>query len=724
MKSHSTIQQTIRYSRGINKHDNQPVQMEAADFWAFKQAIITDRSHVKGTTYFTGPLSFGPHDRPEDYPNAGHYRLATHHQPRRFIAMDFDGFSSPEVFTDVFENLKDFCGFGYTTWSHTAEKPRARAVFELSREVTRVEGIALGRALDRLLESVFGDDAVTLDKSVYKNEQPVYSPGPDALIFHFSGKVIDVDDLQNRFPDPIPEPYDAMDTSESVTDGVVTAQSYAKVTLDSLVRILGMIDCNHEPTWFAVCNALSRVYGEAGRGVFQRFSSGEFSGTACAKYNPREADEKFTRAIRELSGKPNGYGVRHLIGLSGLRMDQVDFEMPLVQLVEAGMPTLQLAFPSLNKNNKPLQVSENLDAVLAANSITVRYNQISKTSEVLVPGLFCVLDETDNTALNSVTDYALRAGMTPSRIPEMLSALAAQRPYCPVQAYINSASWDGISRFAQFTGQIACGNTAFALLLWRKWLIQAVAAVFEHKGISNAGVLALTGAQGVGKTLLFKDLTSGVPAVFLEGQTLNPADKDSVMSTVSHWVVELGELDSTFRKADLAQLKAFITKSQDTLRRPYARKDSTFPRRTVFAGTVNDSEFLHDPTGNRRFWPIDVRSITRDMSIDYQQLWAEVKTWYDAGEKWYLDQTETDKLRQYSETFLVNDPDVEVLLAKFRFAGCPKWVDRKMIDICVAIGIEKPTKAQTMRLADAIRRHNGGQLPRVSNGVKYHYVPA
>ena len=724
MKTRYTIQQTIRYSRGINKLDNQPVQMEAADFEAFEQAIFADRSPMKGTTYFTGPLSFGPHDRPEDYPNAAHYRLATHHQPRRFMAMDFDGFSSPEVFADVFDNLKAFRGFGYTTWSHTDENPRARAVFELSREVTRVEGIALGRALDRLLESVFGDGAVTLDKCVYQNEQPVYSPGPDALIFRFSGKVIDVDDLLNRFPDPIPEPYDAMDTSESVTDGVVTAQSYAKVTLDSLVRILGMIDCNHEPTWFAVCNALSRVYGEVGRGVFQRFSSGEFSGTACAKYNPREADVKFTRAIRELSGKPNGYGVRHLIRLSGLRMDQVEFEMPLVQLVQAGIPTSQVAFPSLNKNNKPLQVSENLDAVLAANSITVRYNQISKSSEVLVPGLFCVLDETDNTALNSVTDYALRAGMTPSRIPEILSALAAQRPYCPVQAYINSASWDGISRFAQFTGQIACGNTAFALLLWRKWLIQAVAAVFEHKGISNAGVLALTGAQGVGKTLLFKDLTSGVPAVFLEGQTLNPADKDSVMSTVSHWVVELGELDSTFRKADLAQLKAFITKSQDTLRRPYARKDSTFPRRTVFAGTVNDSEFLHDPTGNRRFWPIDVRSITRDMSIDYQQLWAEVKSWYDAGEKWYLDQTETDKLRQYSETFLVNDPDVEALLAKFSFAGCAKWVDRKMQDICVDIGIERPTKAQTMRLADAIRRHNGGQRPRESNGVKYHYVPA
>jgi len=724
MKSRPPIHQTIRYSRGVNKHDNQPVQMQSSDFDAFEQAILADRSPAKGTTYFTGPLSFGPHDRPEDYPHEGHYRLATHHQSRRFIALDFDGFSRPEVFTEVFDNLKALRGFGYTTWSHTEESPRARAVFELSREVTRVEGIALGRALSRLLESVFGTGAVTLDKSVYQNEQPVYSPGPDAQVFQFSGRVINVDDLLSRFPDPMPDPFDAVETGTDGIDVFATAQSYARVTLDSLIKILGMIDCNDEPTWFAVCNALARVYGEAGRAVFQRFSSGEFSGTPCEKYNPHEADAKFTRAIRELSGKPNGYGVRHLIRLSGLRLDQVEFETPIVQSVQTGALTTQVVFPSVGKNNKPLQVSENLDAVLTANSITVRYNQISKSSEVLVPGLSCVLDESDNTALNSVTDYALRAGMTPARIPEMLSALASQRPYCPVQTYITSAPWDGISRFAQFSGQITCSNPPFAFLLLRKWLIQAIAAVFEHKGIANAGVLALTGAQGVGKTLLFKDLTSGVPAVFLEGQTLNPADKDSVMSTVSHWVVELGELDSTFRKADLAQLKAFITKSQDTLRRPYARKDSTFPRRTVFAGTVNDSEFLHDPTGNRRFWPIDVHAINRDTSIDYQQLWAEVKTWYDAGEKWYLDQTETNMLRQYSETFIVNDPDVEALLARYTFAGCTKWVDKKMQDICDDIGIERPTRSQTMRIAEAIRRHNGGQRPRLSNGVKYHYVPA
>ena len=46
-----------------------------------------------------------------------------------------------------------------------------------------------------------------------------------------------------------------------------------------------------------------------------------------------------------------------------------------------------------------------------------------------------------------------------------------------------------------------------------------------------------------------------------------------------------------------------------------------------------------------------------------------------------------------------------------------------MKDICIDISIDKPTKPQTMRLAAAIKKYNGGRLPRESNGLKYHYVP-
>jgi putative DNA primase/helicase len=383
-----------------------------------------------------------------------------------------------------------------------------------------------------------------------------------------------------------------------------------------------------------------------------------------------------------------------------------------------------ISFKIIGKNRRPLQVTENLHAVLTHHSTQVRYNQVSKRCEVIIPGLTCILDEVDNTALTSVTDLAIKAGLSSARIPEMVEALASQSPYCPVQTYIESVPWDGIGRFSQFANQIQCDNPKFAAMLFKKWLIQAVGAVYEPEGIVNAGVIVLTGMQGVGKTRLFADLTSGVSHVFLEGQTLNPTDKDSVMSAVSHWVVELGELDSTFKKSDVSVLKAFITRRQDKLRRPYARRDSVFPRRTVFAGTVNDYQFLHDTTGNRRFWPIDVHSIVRDITIDFQQLWAEVKTWYDQGDRWYLDDGEKRALEQYSEKFLVLDPEVEILLSRYQFAGCTNWEEKTLVEICRVLYIGNPTKGQFMKLAQAIKKYNGDQRPRLSNGLKYHYVPA
>ncbi len=723
----------IGFSVGANKFDNTPEQRAAKNFDEFEEFVLSTRSTRKGQTYFTGPLSYGPHDRPQDYSGDAYYRLATHAMPRRFLATDQDGYRDPETFLQFTNDLSVFRGFGYTTWSHTDDQPRTRMVFELNREVTRAESISVGMAFDRMIKNTYGDDAIRHDKSAYQNEQPCYAPGPDALIFHFGGQPLDVDDLLRRYPDDI-----AL-TDENHDQSVMSSANqigYARLTHTSMVKVLGLINCEDEPTWHAVANALARAYGEDGRENFFRFSRGDFWGKPYPNFAVAEVNAKYDRSLRELSSKPNGYGMKHLIQLSGLSYNDVVFEntesitsLNCLSVVTGGdapsvaSPGGPLSFAAVGRNSKPLQVSDNLNIVLNHHGIKVRYNQISKRCETLVPGLTCVLDETDNTALTKVTDYAVKSGMNANRIPEMVDALASQNPYCPVRTYIESRPWDGISRFHQFVGQIKSGNTAMTELFFRKWLIQAVGAAYEPTGIANAGVIVLTGAQGVGKTRLFSDLTSGVSGVFLEGQTLNPADKDSVMSAASHWIVELGELDSTFRKADVAQLKAFITRKQDTLRRPYARKDSAFPRRTVFAGTVNDYHFLHDPTGNRRFWPIDVQSIRRNAAINYQQLWAEAKSWYDAGERWYLNDSENVLLNQHSETFLVSDPDVEALLTHYPFVGCTSWTKQTMGEICTKISIDKPTKGQMMRLAEAIRKHNGGQRPKESNGVKFHFVP-
>lgn len=148
----------------------------------------------------------------------------------------------------------------------------------------------------------------------------------------------------------------------------------------------------------------------------------------------------------------------------------------------------------------------------------------------------------------------------------------------------------------------------------------------ETRGIFTKGVLIFQGEQSIGKTSWFKKLLPNpVNEYFLEGATLAPTNKDSISRVTSHGIVELGEADSTMKK-DIAALKAFLTSNKDVFRPPYGRVDNKLPRHTVFCASVNDNEYLVDPTGNSRFWTIPVLSLDYKHEIDMQQFWAQILT--------------------------------------------------------------------------------------------------
>ena len=94
-------------------------------------------------------------------------------------------------------------------------------------------------------------------------------------------------------------------------------------------------------------------------------------------------------------------------------------------------------------------------------------------------------------------------------------------------------------------------------------------------------------------------------------------------------------MDSSFRK-DVAALKGFLTLNVDKIRRHYGRVESEYPRRTVFAATVNDRHFLVDNTGNSRFWVLPLVQIDHQHNIDMQQVFAQLEVLLDAGQIWWL----------------------------------------------------------------------------------------
>lgn len=209
----------IRYSRGIDRFDNLPAQREVASFDDFEAAILSDRSSAKGLTYICGPFKEGAHSNSDKNKGLRAWRQKHLALSRAFLPFDFDGFDTPEVFAKLKEWLIHFRGFGYTTASHTQDAPRCRIVLAVSRATTREEGTALSLAVQHMIQQDLGT-GMQFDESVYKAEQPLYTPLKNAETFHFKGLPVDVDAvLANRPSVEEKKPSTLMSRAETIAAG-------------------------------------------------------------------------------------------------------------------------------------------------------------------------------------------------------------------------------------------------------------------------------------------------------------------------------------------------------------------------------------------------------------------------------------------------------------------------------------------------------------------------
>ena len=384
-------------------------------------------------------------------------------------------------------------------------------------------------------------------------------------------------------------------------------------------------------------------------------------------------------------------------------------------------------FVNLNDDGYPLCTLPNFYVLMDKLGYGVRYNVIKKAIELLIPGSAFTRDNRDNAAIAHVLSECETVRMPTKHVAQFLITLADKNQYNPVATWIDSSAWDGVSRLDDFyaTVRVPAGGEKMKRKLMRKWLIQAVAAAFSPDGIAGQGILTFVGPQNIGKTTWFQRLAPAHLDAILTGHTLDMRSKDSIFIALSYWIVELGELDATFSKSEISALKSFTTQAMDKLRRPYAATESNFGRRTVFGGTVNESQYLNDPTGNRRFWSIEVDGFDLDSGIDMQQLWAEVKGLWASGENWALNMQEMGELNIHNEEFTVADPIEERLAAAFSWSefglGNDLWVTAT--DALMKIGVRDPSKGQTIAAGRALKKLNGGQRKK-TNGRVVFLVPA
>lgn len=416
-----------------------------------------------------------------------------------------------------------------------------------------------------------------------------------------------------------------------------------------------------------------------------------------------------------------------LVGM--LRKEERATAAATVKDIHDMAPVLMTTWPNIGSNGQPLNTRPNVERLLDNYSISAKYNEISKDVEVLVPGVSGGSDARDNCAVSEILSLAALNRLPMSNIEGHIKTIAVRNTYNPVRDFINQREWDGRSRFADLLNTISTPDDYsrdLLAMLVRRWLLSAVAAAYLEASFWSKGVLVFQGEQSLGKTAWFKALLPPDNRNLVKvGATIDPGNKDSVASAISHWLVELGELDATFRKADIAKLKAFISQDRDDLRRPYDRLESKYQRRTVFFASVNPKHFLADDTGNVRWWTIPVTAVNYEHGIDTQQLWAEVLSWFEAGERWWLDRDEEAMLEVVNEQHGQTDPIEEMILARFDWNSdrLAAYIEMTATDVLLSIGQDRPTKSQATQCGNILRKLTGRDARRTSKGRFYLMPP-
>ena len=269
-------------------------------------------------------------------------------------------------------------------------------------------------------------------------------------------------------------------------------------------------------------------------------------------------------------------------------------------------------------------------------------------------------------------------GMTgKDRIFDAVNVVAQQNKFHPVRDYLESCTWDGVHRVdTLLVDYLGAEDNAYTRAVTRKTLVAAVARIYRP-GCKFDYMLTLRGRQGIGKSAIIAKL--GGP--WFSDTFTTMQGKDAYEQVMGVWLMEVGEL-AGMRKAEAETIKLYISKQTDRFRPAYGRRTQEFARQCIFIGTTNETQFLRDTTGNRRFWVVDTpNEPTRDLWDELtpetvRAVWAEAVELYKAGEQLFLPRDLEKTAREVQESYEEENPRAGIISAYLERLLPVDWDDR------------------------------------------------
>lgn len=253
-----------------------------------------------------------------------------------------------------------------------------------------------------------------------------------------------------------------------------------------------------------------------------------------------------------------------------------------------------------------------------------------------------------------------------AELANYVDMVAKDNKFNPVESYFAQLpAWDGVERGEHLAELLGAEDTEANRLIMRKTLLAMMHRV-HYPGCEAPNVTIFQGKQGVGKSVFWKLLCP--EEKYFNDSAVAIGSKDGYEQLKGRLITELGEL-SDIKKSNNNAVKQFLASTSDSYRGSYARYKADHPRQGIIVGSTNDTQFLTDTTGNRRYKVIEVfgdsSKVTREtMTREYvAQVWAEAKEWFNAGEGCYFNKEQEAITEKIAETFVTEtgyEPRFEV----------------------------------------------------------------
>lgn len=557
----------------------------------------------------------------------------------------------------------------YSTHSHTNESPRLRLVIPLSRTVTPEEYEAIAR---RIADDIGID---MCDDTTYEPHRLMYWPSASCdADFRYEvqdAAWLDADELLStyvKWQDTTQWPVSSRNTQErrqlankqgdpTTKEGIVGAFCRIFSVEDAIDTFLPdkYIKCeNGRYTYTEGSTSGGLIIYENGKFAYSHHSTDPICGKLCNAFDLvrihlyGKEDENITRNT-PIQHMPSF----RLMAEKAISIESVQHEFKaeklesIISLFEEDEKTEWIYQLNINpKTNKPAATIQNIFLILTNDSRlkeSYYYDDFRERPVVcgdlpwerLTDRSSTSWLDTDDAGLRNMLESEYKIDNAP-KVRDAVDLAINSRKIHPVREYLRSIVWDGTKRAESvFIDYLGAEDSIYTREVTRKALIGAVARILSP-GCKHDHILVLVGPQGCRKSTTLAKLGKSWFSDSL--YTMN--GKDAYEQLQGNWIIELAEMAAT-RKSEVEQIKQFVSKQEDTYRAAYARRTQSHLRQCAFFGTTNDDEFLRDPTGARRFWPITVTNVgrTRSDSLTTEivdQIWAEIVTYYDAGEKWYL----------------------------------------------------------------------------------------